>query len=162
VPNIAQAGIDAGVDYSGDGPVYAIGNGILLEADPHSGWEGGNSVTYKLTDGPAIGKVIYVAENCTVNPLLSAGQSITSSTVLCVMHNKYPYIETGWAEESSSGATPLAYVDKCYKITNPSLPKTSTAYGVNFDALMHRLGAPKAGLLPPPITCTLPTGWPTW
>jgi len=65
VPNIAQAGIDAGVDYSGDGPVYAIGNGVVTEANPHSGWVGGNVSSYKLSDGPAKDKVIFVAENCT-------------------------------------------------------------------------------------------------
>lgn len=164
VPNIKQAGIDAGVDYSGDGPVYAIGNGKVIKVGSCT-WVGGNCASYQLTDGAASGKVIYVSENCTYNSTLKPGDPVTSSTVMCTMHSVYPYIETGWAQAepgSGPGFSPLAYVDKCYYITNKSLPKTSTTYGQNFNELMTKLGAPKASNIGGQITCTLPSGWPTW
>ena len=164
VHNIAGAGIDAGVDYSGDGPVYAIGNGSVVTADPHSSWVGGNSVVYKLSDGGAVGKLIYVTENCTVSPSLKVGQSVDANTVLCTMHNSYPFIETGWTAEAPGHVNPLAYADNCYyKAPGATITaKTSTAYGINFNDLMKKLGAPNSGLLAPPITCTLPNGWPAW
>lgn len=159
VHNIAQAGIDAGVDYSGDGPVHPIGDGTITYISGSSGWVGGNAVSYKVTGGTANGKIIYVAENCSVNTQLHVGDPVHADTTICTMHNSYPYIETGWIHDAD---IPMAYADNCYYLVNPSIPnKTSTAYGVNFDSLMHALGAPKASLLAPPVTCKLPSGWPT-
>jgi hypothetical protein len=161
IPNIAQAGIDAGVDYSGEGDVKAIGTGVVTFASGKTGWVGGNYIAYKLSEGPAKDKTVYVAENCSVNPALKPGDEVNSETTVCHMHNSYPYIETGWAKDTRD--LPLAYVDNCYYLVNPSIgAKTSTAYGVNFDKLMHRLGAPKASLLAPPITCKLPAQWPAF
>ncbi len=163
VPNITQAGIDAGVDYAGDGPVHPIGNATITDANPHSHWVGGNAVSYKLSDGPAAGKVMYVTENCTVEAGLQVGQTVTPNDTICTMHNTYPYIETGWAADRQNSSTPLAYVDNCYYIVNPSIgQKTSTAYGVNTDELMQKLGVPKASQLGGPVTCTLPGDWPSW
>jgi len=161
VSDVGDAGIDAGVDYTGSGPVYALGNGTVVYASNNSGWVGGHAVAYTLKDGVAAGKTVYVAENCPVEPGLKVGDTVTSDTVICRMINTYPYIETGWANTNSD--VPKAYIDKCYYIANPSITaKTSTAYGVNFDKLMTKLGAPKASLLAPPVTCTLPAGWPSW
>jgi hypothetical protein len=161
VPDIADAGLDAGADYSGEGDVYALGNGTVVYASDSSGWVGGHAIAYKLTDGPAQGKTVYVAENCPVNNSLRKGSSVTSDTVVCHMNNAYPYIETGWAADGTD--QPQAYIDKCYYITNPSIAyKTTTNYGINFNQLLVRLGAPKGSLLSPPVTCALPSGWPQW
>ena len=46
--------IDQGVDYSGYGPIYAIGNGVVLSA-VNSGWPGGTFIAYRLSGGPAGG-----------------------------------------------------------------------------------------------------------
>jgi hypothetical protein len=161
VSGLQDAGIDAGVDFSGEGDVYALGNGTVVYASDSSGWVGGHAIAYKLTDGPAHGKTVYVAENCPVNNSLSVGSQVTSNTVVCHMHNAYPYIETGWATGSTD--KPQAYTDNCYYTTNPSIGhKTSTAYGVNFDQLLVKLGNPQGSLLQPPTTCTLPGEWPQW
>jgi hypothetical protein len=160
-------GIDAGVDYSGEGPVYALGDAKIDVANPNSGWVGGNVVSYTLSSGPAAGKTVFVAENCTVAADIHEGQQITSDTIICNMHNAYPFIETGWAISGTS--TPLAYWPdgaKCYYFSqdpaNPIKTKTSTAYGTNFNDLMVKLGAPAAPTISPNITCTLPTDWPKW
>jgi len=161
VSGLQDAGIDAGVDFSGEGDVYAIGSGTVVSASDSSSWVGGHAIAYKLSDGPAQGKTIYVAENCPVNSSLSVGSQVTSDTVVCHMHNAYPYIETGWATDGTD--RPQAYTDNCYYITNPSIGhKTSTAYGVNFDQLLVKLSNPQGSLLGPPITCSLPSGWPQW
>ena len=71
--------VDQGVDYSGYGPIYAIGDGVVLNT-VNGGWPGGTFIAYRLTDGPAVGRVVYVAEN--VAPAVSVGQRVTAATVL--------------------------------------------------------------------------------
>jgi len=52
--------IDQGVDFSGSGPVYALGDGIVTNAIAYSpGW-GGGWITYQLSDGPDAGLVAQV------------------------------------------------------------------------------------------------------
>ena len=154
--------VDEGVDYYGAGPVYAIGNGVVNEvanADGSSLWwggYGGYSVVYKLSDGPAAGKSIYVAEHCPVRAGIHAGSHpthVTSSTVLCDMQRES--IETGWAlgdgtDQPSAGSV--------YSEGN------ATAYGQNFEELMEKLGVGKACYDNPgqPLQGSLPRGWPTW
>ncbi|HEX4774466.1 MAG TPA: phage tail tip lysozyme [Candidatus Saccharimonadales bacterium] len=157
IPNIRPEGIDAGVDYVGDGPVHPIGPAKVAVSEPNSPWLYGNYISYTLTSGPAVGKTVYVAEDCTVNTALHQGQVIGPSDTVCTLNSKRTGLETGWANANND--LPLPYTDHCYYLVNPSLPKTSTAYGVNFNKLMVSLGVPNASLLGGPVTCTLPSGW---
>lgn len=142
--------VDEGVDYSADGPVYALGNGtVTLAKAGTSEWPGGNWISYKLTDGPAAGKTVFVAENCD-GITLSAGDKVDSSTKLCTMHSSYPFIETGWAVDE---AADLAMAHSYYNEADV------TAHGVNFDQLMQKLGVP-AGTQSKPPTGQLPGDWP--
>ena len=43
--------IDQGVDYTGFGPIYAIGDGVVLNT-VGGGWPNGTFIAYQLTDGP--------------------------------------------------------------------------------------------------------------
>jgi len=155
IPNLSAKRIDQGVDYSGDGTVYPIGSGKITRlAGP--GWPGGNFIVYNLTNGPASGKNVYVAENCT--PRVSLGQMVTSSTPLCTMHSAYPFIETGWAQDASSGDVAMAH--------DVYTESHATAFGRNFSDLLHSLGAP-AGTYDHPEeknneVGALPAGWPSW
>ncbi len=149
------AGFDEGADYTGDGPVHALGNGVVSFYSTSTGWPGpggtrGSAISYVLSDGPAKGLTVYVAENCTLNPSLNVGSQVTSDTVLCTMHNTWPFIETGWAKPNSDST--LAH--ECYT------KGTQTTYGANFGALMQSLGAPAGGS--PGGTCSLPANFPTW
>jgi len=55
-----------GVDFGGSGPVYALGNAVITNATGTSaGWPGGGWITYKLTDGPDAGLLVYLAEDVT-------------------------------------------------------------------------------------------------
>lgn len=164
IKNLKRGRIDQGVDYSGDGPVYAIGNGTVTVAlATNSGWPGpgcdgcGSYVAYLLKDGPAAGKAVYVSENCTLQ--VRNRQEVTADTVLCMMHNASPNIELGWSKDDRQEAQAHeVYV----KVKNG----TATAFGVNFDAFMQKLGAP-AGIYQYPgdkghPAGSLPAGWPTW
>ncbi len=160
IKNLRPGRIDQGVDYGGDGPVYAIGNGtVTIARISGTGWPGpdggsGSYVGYLLSDGPAAGKTIYVAENCTLK--VKKGDSVNANTELCEMHNAWPNIETGWSEPAASQTLAHSVYSE----------GDATAYGVNFDALMQKLGAP-AGHYENPAQRSAPVGslpsdWPNW
>ncbi len=153
--------IDQGVDYGGQGPIYALGDGTVDQAYPYnsnSGWPGingassaGGYVSYTLTDGPAAGKIVYFAENC--QPTVTVNQQVTPNTVICQMQGETAsWIETGWAASASGTAT---MAGNCWDTV-------SSAFGVNFSQLLQKLGAPPGITQEPNPPCQLPTGWPTW
>lgn len=151
VNNLGPARIDMGVDYTGSGPIYAIGKGTVKNLT-NSGWPAGTFISYKLTDGPAKGKYVYVAENC--KPIkVHVGQKVDSNTVLCKMIDAYPHIELGWAQPPGSG-------DTIAKHNGGYTEGYATAAGENFNDLMVKLGAP-SGTQQPKMG-NLPSGWPTW
>jgi len=142
--------IDQGVDYSGYGPIYAIGDGLVLSTT-NSGWPGGTFIAYRLTDGKANGLVVYAAED--INPLVSVGQHVTAATVLGTVYEGPSGIETGWADRSGDGAT---------MASGSYTEGHSTAFGVNFSQLLASVGAPPGVEEGGSPTGSLPAGWPTW
>jgi hypothetical protein len=156
VPDLGLERIDQGVDFNGAGPVYALGNGVVIASiadDP--GWEGG-WITYQLTSGVDAGNVVYVAEDIT--PTVQVGQHVTSSTVVGNMFNGGGGIETGWAQPNGTNAESQLSVAGGIGGGGPF----PTMVGLNFDELLISLGVPAApnrfeqafGLLPanyPPI-----------
>jgi murein DD-endopeptidase MepM/ murein hydrolase activator NlpD len=150
--------IDMGVDFAGSGPIYPIGDGVITSAMSNSsGWPGGGWITYQLTDGPAAGLVVYVAED--VQPTVSVGAKVTPTTEIANMFNGSEGIETGWAMPDSSSAESQLPVAGGISGAGPF----PTAVGVNFDALLQALGVPAAsnagqspfGLLP----ANYPVSW---
>jgi hypothetical protein len=143
--------IDMGVDFSGSGPIYPLGNAVITNATGTSGgWPGGGWITYRLTDGPDAGLMVFVAED--VRPTVQVGDRVSSSTVIAEMFPGGDGIETGWAQASGLSA-------------ESQLPEAGgiggygpfpTRVGVNFDELLQSLGVPAApnstqaayGLLP--------------
>ena len=144
--------IDQGVDYSGYGPIYAIGDGVVLST-VNAGWPGDTFVTYRLSNGPAGGLVVYAAED--IDPMVAVGQSVTAGTVLGTMYEGPDGIETGWADQSADGTT-MAINAGQFSGAN------STAFGWNFSLLLASLGAPPGVAQNEPPTGSLPSGWPTW
>jgi len=131
--------IDMGADFAGSGPVYPIGNAVVTSAtSSNSGWPGGGWITYQLTDGPAAGLVVYVAED--VQPTVQAGEHVTPRTVLADMYNGAAGIETGWAMPDGSSAESQLAVAGGISGGGPF----PTAVGVNFDQLLVALGVPAA------------------
>ncbi len=150
--------IDMGADFGGSGPIYALGDGVVTSATGNSaGWPGGGWITYRLTDGPAAGLVVYVAED--VQPTAQVGQTVTSSTVIASMFNGGAGIETGWAMPDGTSAESQLAIAGGVSGQGPF----PTRVGVNFDALLQALGVPAApnasqspyGLLP----SNYPTSW---
>jgi murein DD-endopeptidase MepM/ murein hydrolase activator NlpD len=144
--------IDQGVDYSGYGPIYAVGDGVVLST-VNGGWPGGTFIAYRLSDGPASGLVVYAAED--IDPLVTVGQSVSPGTVLGTMYEGPDGIETGWADPSGDGTTMAADAGQ-FSGAN------STAFGSNFSQLLASLGAPGGIPQNDPPTGSLPPGWPAW
>lgn len=143
--------IDSGVDYAGVGPVYAIGNGQVVNVYA-SDWPGGTFIAYQLSDGPAAGLVVYTAED--IDPQVSVGSSVTANTVIGQMYGGPNGIEIGWAD---GAALPNAMARSAGQYHGGN----STAFGYNFSQLLQALGAP-GGILQNSPTGTLPAGWPEW
>ncbi len=151
VAGLSPERIDQGVDYAGFGPVYAIGNGVVLNT-VGSGWPGGTFIAYQLSDGPARGLVVYVAED--VEPSVQVGATVTSGTVLGRMYAGPTGIETGWANGSRLPDT----MARSYGQFDGG---NSSAFGYNFSRLLQSLGAP-GGILNGSPNGTLPAAWPQW
>jgi hypothetical protein len=154
--------IDEGVDYTGTGTVYAMGNGKVLST-AGGGWPGNVFLVYQLdsgsSGGPAAGDYVYVAEDCT--PIVGPGDTVNSNTPICTMYNGGSGIETGWAQAPSNGDIAMAH--DVY-VGHDGL---STAFGQNYSQLLQSLGAPPGNqdlstVYPGVSGGTLPPGWPTW
>jgi hypothetical protein len=149
--------IDMGADFGGSGPVYAVGDGVITNATGDSpGWPGGGWITYQLTDGPAKGLVVYLAED--VTPSVQVGQDVTPNTVIANMYNGSAGIETGWAMPDSSSAE--SQLPAAGGISgNGPFP---TAVGKNFAELLNALGVPLSPFNGTAATYgVLPAGYPT-
>ena len=129
--------IDMGADFGGSGPVYAIGNAVITNATGNSpGWPGGGWITYQLTDGPAKGLVVFLAED--VTPKVQVGQNVTPNTVIANMYSGGAGIETGWAMADGSSAE--SQLPEAGGISGQG--PFPTAVGKNFDQMLLALGVP--------------------
>ena len=171
VQQLSPERIDQGVDYSGEGPVHPLGDGTIVDNGngglTSSGWDYGGYDAFiieKLSDGPASGKLVYVAEACI--PKVTVGQTVTPNDVLCNMINPSSTgIETGWASgvgATSESSTPaggsINGASACI-VASPSWP---TLIGENYSDLLVSLGAP-SGVHETKTTCgTMPPGYPSW
>jgi hypothetical protein len=152
VSALSSERIDQGVDFSGFGPIYAVGNGVVLST-VNGGWPGGTFIAYQLTDGPAAGLVVYVGED--VEPAVQVGATVTSSTLLGHMYAGPDGIETGWADPTALGNT----MARTYQQFDGS---NSTAFGSNFSQFLQSVGAPGGIPQNNPPTGQLPPTWPRW
>jgi hypothetical protein len=148
--------IDMGADFAGSGPVYPIGDAVVTGATgSNGGWPGGGWITYQLTDGPAAGLMVFVAED--VQPTVQAGEHVTPTTVIAEMSNGPDGIETGWAMPDGSSAESQLAVAGGISGGGPF----PTMVGVNFDQLLVALGVPAAPNLGQSPFGVLPSGYPT-
>lgn len=147
--------IDMGADFAGTGPVYALGNAVITNATADSaGWPGGGWITYRLTNGPESGLMVYVAED--VTPTVRVGQHVSSSTVIANMFAGGDGIETGWAQPDGSSAESQLPVAGSISGGGPF----PTAIGLNFEELLQSLGVPVGNNRAQPAYGLLPAGYP--
>jgi hypothetical protein len=151
VGSLVPERIDQGVDYAGAGSIYALGPGHIdqYRNRDDNGWPGGTFVSYKLSAGPAMGKVVYLAENIDLNPLLHAGSFVYGGTVLGTLVNAFPNSESGWGVAGQGYTAEFScYTEGC-----------TTALGLNFNDLLVCLKAP-SGIKEQTGCCTSTAGYP--
>ena len=150
VSGLTPERIDQGVDFQGFGPLYAVGDGVVISTY-NGGWPGGTFIAYRLVDGPADGLVVYAAED--ISPRVQIGQSVTSQTVIGQIYEGPDGIETGWAQPSGDGLT-MAGATGQFDGAN------SSAFGYNFSRLLLFLGGSGGILQGSSASGSLPSGWP--
>jgi hypothetical protein len=138
--------IDQGVDYSGSGPIYALGPGVIVGV-LNPGWPGGAFIVERLTSGTHAGRYVYAAENIT--PDVRIGQQVDSSTRIGWIRGG---IETGFAAPPPNLGESMARLAGQWNSSAPS-----TAYGKEYSDLLHSLGAPP-GVLQGAVSGTVTGG----
>jgi ribosomal protein L27 len=137
-----------GVDYTGKGPLYALGDGTITQNDTASPWPGKTFIQLKLTSGPYKGRTIYYAEN--IQSQVRQGQTVKAGQLIGYARGTYPYTEIGWGtgsgETTSAAASGQAAAGQ--RAGDPG--RYSTGYGMSMNALLHKLGAP-AGQVDQPV-----------
>jgi hypothetical protein len=138
------AGVDQGTDWSGAGPIFAIGDATITNVEPQgsgSGWPGGIAgggalICYQLIGGDHNGRYVYLAENVDPAPGLHAGMVVSAGQKIATARGAYPYLETGWAANPHGGTLAVAHGDH---FTNPPHP---TPDGADFRDFLTRIGVP--------------------
>jgi len=96
--------IDQGVDYTGTGPIKAIGTARILKTGA-PGWPGGGGVLYRLLDGSRAGDVIFVYEG--IAPTVHAGEVVLAGEQIgTFVPGSSTGIEIGFAD---SAGVPLSH-----------------------------------------------------
>lgn len=151
--NLVPQRIDMGVDYDGDGPILAVGRAQITYAGPDPGWAGGNSINYKLLDGPYAGRNVYVAE--AVVPTVSIGMTVPAGAQIATFGHGFSSnsIETGWA---AGPGLPNALSNALHQADyapGADIGSFRTYCGQQFSDLLRSLGAP-GGLENQPLSGT--------
>jgi hypothetical protein len=141
VSGLVPKRIDQGVDYSGTGPLYAVGPGLITNLY-NSGWPGGVFIAEELTAGPYAGQYWYSAED--IAPTAPVGEQVSASTVIGTLTGGADGVEIGWARPPGNGETMAMAAGEA--ATTGDAGSVSTAYGVAASNLLTSLGAPP-GLL---------------
>ena len=166
VAHLAASRIDMGVDYSGSGPIGAIGEAKVIFAKanvsgPERCWgrtcapPGSGMVVYQLLDGPFAGKYVYAVENITVT--VRAGQTVRPGATIAILHDGSPNLEIGWA--AGDGAETLA-VARGHQCACVDPGGWSSIEGRNFNGLLTWLGAPSGYITSIPPDQRMPRAWP--
>jgi biotin carboxyl carrier protein len=146
--------IDMGVDYSGTGPVLALGSGTVFNTNG-GGWPGGVFVGIKLDSGPYAGRAYFVAED--VKPTVRVGDHVRAGQQIASMYHGSAGIETGWA--AGSGDQPLAEaLGQQNKSGDPG--GWSSAAGISFDRVLVAVGTPSGVPQGTQVHGKMPAGYP--
>ena len=132
--------IDQGVDYSGSGPLGAIGDGkITYVGTSGTGWPGA-FIEFQLTDGPDAGRYVYYAEGISPAAGLHVGQTVRAGQpVAQIIAGDSSGIEIGWG--AGVGTESYAMQQGQWHGGDDANSVPSPA-GKDFSALIAELGGP--------------------
>jgi hypothetical protein len=135
--------IDMGVDYSGRGPILALGDAkITYSTTDDPGWAycgAAGAITLQLVDGPDQGRDIYITEG--IAPTVAAGQTVSAGETIADFAGT-GCIEIGWSAIADGVAPEAAALGQ--EATGPSEdPGEHRTYcGNSMSELLASLGAP--------------------
>ena len=138
--------IDMGVDYTGRGPIVALGDAKVTYAtadDP--GWAycgAAGAVVLQLLDGPDQGRDVYIAEG--LAPAVSAGQTVTAGDTVATFGGQ-GCIEIGWSGIANGVEPKAAALGQQAQGAGEDPGGNRTYCGESMSELLASLGAP-AGL----------------
>jgi hypothetical protein len=143
--------IDMGVDYQGSGPLYAMGDGQIVNIY-NNGWPGGVFIALKLTSG----QIMYYAEH--IIPHVRVGDVVKAGTLIGTAPGGYPWTEIGWAAPPGTGQTMAdATKQDAAGLAQGDPGKYSTGYGVSMSQLIQSLGGPPGVVSPGGIQGAVPS-----
>lgn len=154
VQQLTPERIDEGVDYTGTGPVYALGPGTVTYVDTTGKWfpDAPDYIAYRLIAGADRGATVYVAE-CAA-PEVHVGQTLTDASVIATMTDCGYGMETGWA---NGLRLPDSAASPCWSGADNGGGSYPSGYGIDFSDLLQSLGAPP-GVVEGPVVCPAPAG----
>jgi hypothetical protein len=98
----SEGRVDMGVDFTGSGPIGAIGDAVILKTGA-PGWPEGGGVLYRLLGGSHAGQVIYVYEGLV--PTVHTGEQVAAGQQIAT-YIPGGSIEVGFAD---ANGVPLAH-----------------------------------------------------
>ncbi len=123
--NLVTGRVDQGVDFTGAGPIVAIGKAKIL-ATGAPGWPEGGGVLYQLLEGSLKGQEIYVFEG--VDATVQAGQTVNAGQQIATFRPGGS-IETGFAD---AAGVPLSHTEY--------YEGKVTTYGLQMLSLLQAIG----------------------
>lgn len=140
-PGLVPGRVDMGVDYSGSGPLYALGDGTIVSTK-NSGWPGGTFIGLKLAGS---NQYVYYAEN--IIPHVQVGQTVKAGDLVGTAVGTSPFIEVGFAAAPGTGQTMAAATGQNKAGLAAGDPGAfPTGWGVTMSNLIQSLGGP-AGIV---------------
>jgi hypothetical protein len=128
--------IDQGVDYSGSGPLDALGDGqITYVGTSNTGWPGA-FIEFRLLNGPDAGRYVYYAETISPARGLHVGEKVSAGQTIATINGG---IEIGWG--ANVGTETYAMQHGQWSSSDDA-NSVATPAGKNFSDLIASLGAP--------------------
>jgi hypothetical protein len=90
--------VDQGQDFTGKGPILAVGRAKIIRTGA-PGWPEGGGVLYKLLEGPMAGQNVFVYEGVDVPSYIKPGVIVNAGQPIATFR-KGGSIEMGWANEA--------------------------------------------------------------
>jgi murein DD-endopeptidase MepM/ murein hydrolase activator NlpD len=153
VRDLVPERVDMGVDYSGSGPLLAIGAGTI-DNIYNDGWPGGAFIELKFSTGRYAGYHWYYAED--VTPTVRVGQQVAAGAEIGVLYEGGEGLETGWSI-GDGGTTLAASLNQQDPAGDPG--GWSSAAGASANRFLKSLRA-RPGYLQGAVHGRMPAGYP--
>jgi hypothetical protein len=132
-----------GVDYTGSGPVFALGDAKITYSTQHDpGWAycgAAGALVLQLTDGPDQGRDIYIAEG--VAPTVSTGTTVSAGEPIATFAGT-GCIEIGWSATPDGAEPEAAALGQQAQGAGEDPGANRTYCGNSMSELLASLGAP--------------------